>query len=117
LIPTAFFLPAYRFFSSFNFEKSYSFLIKSRLLFGRFPRGNNPNDEIGFSIAVDYNQQSGRGADAQKDQSLFPIRMLRVIEQPRRRIVECAQRFFKPNPVLSAIGFILTLILIEPQHL
>jgi hypothetical protein len=66
---------------------------------------------------VDYNQQSGRGADAQKDQSLFPIRMLRVIEQPRRRIVECAQRFFKPNPVLSAIGFILTLILIEPQHL
>ena len=66
---------------------------------------------------MDYNQQSCRGADAQKDQSLFAIRMLRVIEQPRRQIVECALRFFKPNPVLSAIGFILVLIPIEPQHL
>ena len=66
---------------------------------------------------MDYNQPSCRGADAQKDHSLFAIRMLRVIEQPRRRIVECALRFFKPNPVLSAIGFVLTLIPIEPQNL
>jgi len=42
--------------------------------------------------------------------------MLRLIEQPRRRIVERALRFFKPNPVLSAIGFILALIPIKPQH-
>jgi len=66
---------------------------------------------------VNYDQQSCRSADAQKDQSLFAIRMLGVIEQPRRQVVECTLRFFKPNPVLSAMGFILTLILIEPQHL
>jgi hypothetical protein len=43
--------------------------------------------------------------------------MLGVIEQARRRVVECALRFFKSNPMLSAIGFILTLIPIETQHI
>jgi hypothetical protein len=59
-MPTAFFFLAYGFFSSFNLEKSYSFLIEAHLLSSRLTGRNNPDHGIVFLVTVNYDKRSCR---------------------------------------------------------
>ena len=53
----------------------------------------------------------------EQDEPILVLGMLRIIKQPPAWIVENTLSFFKPDPVLGAIAFVLPFIPIEPQHI
>jgi hypothetical protein len=61
-------------------------------------------------------QTPGRRTHSEEYEALLLLRMFRIMEQARMRIVKNSLGFFKPNSMLDAIALILPFVPIEPEH-
>ena len=69
----------------------------------RLSRGDNPNDSLGFTIAVTNQKQAQSGTQAQEQKSVFPLRMIVVVELDSLLVEEHRPRLLEGDVVLIKV--------------
>jgi class 3 adenylate cyclase len=83
------------------------------LVLVRLPRGDQPHDRLTLSEATANNQNAGLETQAEQDESVFIIGVVRVKEPDRVLIVKDGARFFERYTVLLDIGLVLPAVPLE----
>ena len=81
----------------------------------RFSGGDQPNDLVGFAIAVADDENSAHDTHSEEYESILILRVIWIADEERCLVVEDRGGLLERDPVLGLVGIGLLLIPLEAQ--
>ena len=85
-------------------------MVLSGFVCGCFPRGNDADNRVGFTIAMADDEQISFLAEPEDNEPLFLLGVLRIVDNQRFLIIEYGLGFFKSDMVLFFVDRVFVLV-------